>query len=542
MGLKRLKIGAFLLAGILMAGCGETENVSEETQVPVQETVEESKQIIEENQGETEDIDYASVFKGMKYAESYKGLLENNPIMTQRFGADPYAMVYGDTVYFYMTADAFEYDANGEVVENTYSKIRSINVVSTKDMVNFTDHGSIPVAGKAGIAKWANNSWAPAACWKNIDGKDQFFLYFADNGGGIGVLQGDSPIGPWGDPLQHGLITRQMPNCGNVLWLFDPAVLVDDDGRAYIYFGGGVPEGKISAPGTGRVAELGDDMISIKGEAVAIDIPYLFEDSGIHKFGNKYYYTYCTNWQVDQEGTDKYGFHNAEIACLESDSPMGPFTYKETILKNPGTFCGWYGNNHHCVFSFKDQWYITYHSRILEKKMGIEHGYRCTNIDEFEMGADGTIGMIAQTADGRKQITNLSAKEVTEATTAALMAGLETVHVDTEKESFMVLSGIDEGDFVKVQGIDFGSGVSKIKMWICPKEGVEKNSVIQIKIDKLFNEANGYLPVKDINATGQEKDGFMEFAADLDSSIEGIHDLFFVFAGKGYEVKSWCFE
>ena len=356
------------------------------------------------------------------------------------------------------------------------------------------------------------------------------------------MLVGDSPIGPFRDPLGKGLITRSVPNCDTVLWLFDPAVLVDDDNRAYIYFGGGVPEGKISAPGTGRVAELGDDMISLKGEPVAIDIPYLFEDSGIHKYNNKYYYTYCTNWQVDQAGTDKYGFHNAEIACLESDSPMGPFTYKETILKNPGTFCGLYGNNHHCVFSFKDQWYITYHSRILEKKMGIEHGYRCTNIDAFEMQEDGSIGTIMQTSNGRKQITNLSAKEETNATTVAMMAGLETAQVDVEHEDFMVLSGIDTGDYVRVQGVDFGTGVTKIKMWICPKEGVEKDSVIQIKVDKLFNEANGYLPVKDINSTGEERDGFTEFAATLDTPIEGIHDLFFIFSGKGYEIKSWCFE
>lgn len=534
-------IQSFLLGTLFvlsLTACGEKQEQGEVTEQSSQTEVKEES-IME---GEIEEIDYASIFKGMKYTESYKGLLDTNPIMTQRFGADPYAMVYGDTVYFYMTADAFEYDANGEVVENTYSKIRSINVVSTKDMVNFTDHGSIPVAGKAGIAKWAANSWAPAACWKNIDGKDQFFLYFADNGGGIGVLVADTPVGPFRDPLGKGLITRSVPNCANVLWLFDPAVLVDDDGKGYIYFGGGVPEGKVPAPGTGRVAALGDDMISIVGEPVAIDIPYLFEDSGIHKFGNKYYYTYCTNWQVDQEGTNKYGFYNAEIACLESDSPMGPFTYKETILKNPGTFCGLYGNNHHCVFSFKDQWYITYHSRILEKKMGIEHGYRCTNIDAFDMGADGTIGYIAQTSNGRKQVANLSAKDVINATTCAVMAGLETVHVDTEKEAYMVLSGIDEGDFVRVQGVDFGTGVTKVKMWICPKEGVEKDSVIQIKTDKLFNDANGYLPVKDINATGQEKDGFMEFSATLDTPIDGIHDLYFVFAGKGYEVKSWSFE
>ena len=63
-----------------------------------------------------------------------------------------------------------------------------------------------------------------------------------------------------------------------------------------------MPEDKVSAPGTARVVELGEDMISLKGDPKPIDVPYLFEDSGIHKYNDKYYYTYCTNWQVDAEG------------------------------------------------------------------------------------------------------------------------------------------------------------------------------------------------------------------------------------------------
>ena len=112
-------------------------------------------------------------------------------------------------------------------------------------------------------------------------------------------------------------------------------MLVDDDGNGYLYFGGGVPQGKVSAPGTGRCVALGDDMISLKGDPVAIDIPYLFEDSGIHKAGNKYYYTYCTNWQVDAEGTKKYGFTNAEIACLEV--PWDPSLIRRRFWRIPGS-------------------------------------------------------------------------------------------------------------------------------------------------------------------------------------------------------------
>lgn len=480
------------------------------------------------------------MFEQITYAKGYKGIDDTNPVMTQTYGADPYAMEYDGRLYLYMTGDVYEYDTDGNIKDNGYGKITTIRVISTDDMVNFTDHGAIQVAGKDGAAKWANNSWAPAAAWKEIDGKPQFFLYFADGGGGIGVLQGDSPTGPFRDPLGKGLIRRDMPNCGNVLWLFDPAVLVDDDGKAYIYFGGGVPQDRIADPGTGRVAQLGDDMISIVGEAKAIDVPYLFEDSGIHKANGKYYYTYCTNWQVDEAGTAKYGFHNAEIACLESDSPMGPFTYKETILKNPGTLCGLYGNNHHCVFQFKDHWYITYHSRILEKKMGVEKGYRCTNIDEFEMQADGTIGIIKQSYSGRTQLKYVDPYAVNRFSNMAVAGGIECVPADPDSEKSgcgnMAVGGIETGDYIEVQGVDFkdaGSGTLSIK--IRAKNLSGKDAGILIKTDTLFGEALG-----EVLITPSDGGDYAEYTAKV-QDIKGVQKLFFIFGGEGFEVESWQF-
>lgn len=517
-----------------LKGTGE----SGQAQIQEQETTKQTETVeLEEEKKEMTRADFEAMFKGVKNIIPNKGINDTNPIMTQKYGADPYAMVYGDTVYFYMTADAYEYDADGNIIENSYQKIKTLNVVSTKDMINFEDHGEVQVTKSA---KWAHNSWAPAAAWKNIDGKDKFFLYFADAGGGIGVLTADSPLGPFTDPLGKGIIRRDMPNCGNVLWLFDPAVLVDDDGKAYIYFGGGVPQDRISDPGTGRVAQLSDDMISIVGEPVRIDAPYLFEDSGIHKFNNKYYYTYCSNWQVDKAGTDKYGFVNAEIVCLESDSPMGPFTYKETILENPGKYIGLAGNNHHCVFTFKDRWYITYHSRVLEKKLGIQKGYRITNINEFTMQEDGTIGKISQVLNGREQLAWVNPYEENNATKVAVMSGLNTVPADEQAINTgcgtYALTEVQPGAFVKIQGVDFGATAPK-KFIARIKNNNAEVGAIALRGGQVFGEAFGYLAVD--ATTGEE---FVEFTADLDTDITGVQDLFLVFSGEGFEVLSWRFE
>lgn len=494
------------------------------------------------------------MFSEISKASFQKGFLDVNPIITQRFGADPYALVYGDEVYFYMTADTLDY--NGTTLkDNGYGLIDTISVVSTKDMVNFTDHGEIKVAGKDGAAKWARNSWAPAAAWKNIDGQDKFFLYFADSGSGIGVLVADSPAGPFTDPLGHGLITRQTPTCDKVLWLFDPAVLVDDDGSAYIYCGGGVPEGKASAPGTARVAKLGDDMISLATDPVAIDVPYLFEDSGIHKYNNKYYYTYCTNFSVDQAGKDKYGFDNGEIAVLVSDSPMGPFTYQERILKNPGSVFGLSGNNHHAVFNFKDQWYITYHTRVLEEKLGIANGYRCTFVTPFTMGEDGKIGSIFMDLGTRDQIAYVDPYEEVNATTASLLAGLTTSNAGLEA-GVWCLSNITEGSFVKVSGVDFGTGGASTitvkaaaasdretgKATILPlinKKEAKGSAVIQVRLDNFAGDILGYVDIEDVIKNGGS---FESVTAVLSKKPTGVHDLVFVFSGEGYEILSWQFE
>ena len=538
-------------AGMLVfTGCGETgsqktaEIVTTDTATDIatdntpDTATDITTDITTNNTTEEEAMDYAELFKGLELTKSYKGIQNNNPIFEQHYGADPYALVYEDTVYFYMTADAYEYDEAGEIKENTYGKIRSIYVVSTKDMINFTDHGEITIGGPDGAASWAANSWAPAAAWKMVDGKPKFFLYFADNGGGIGVVCADSPVGPFRDELGHGLIRRDMENCGNVEWLFDPAVLTDDDGRSYIYFGGGVPKGKAAHPMTARCAELGEDMMSLKDVPVVIDAPYLFEDSGIHKFNGKYYYTYCCNFSVDDAGKSEYGIENGEICVMESDKPLGPFTFKERILKNPEHYFGVGGNNHHAVFKFKDQWYITYHTRILEKEQGILHGYRSTSIDEFNIAEDGSIGSIPMTKGDRQQVGTFDPYQTVNAATFAVMGGVDTAPADDVSKKYgcgnMLLTAIDSGDFIKIQGVDFGTaGASKIVVTIKTNG---KEGVIRVTTKYPNGETAGYVPVKG------DGNGTTVLTADLDSPITGLNDLFFTFYGEGYDILDWHFE
>lgn len=104
----------------------------------------------------------------------------SNPLMDHKLGADPFALTYNGRVYVYMSSDAYVYNSNGTVKDNDFSALNKINVISSADMVNWTDHGAIPVAGannvngSAGIAKWASLSWAPSAAVKKLTDRINF--------------------------------------------------------------------------------------------------------------------------------------------------------------------------------------------------------------------------------------------------------------------------------------------------------------------------------------------------------------------------------
>jgi arabinoxylan arabinofuranohydrolase len=484
--------------------------------------------------------DSMKCFDNIELTKAVKGFGFKNPLMTQRLGADPYALVYNDRVYLYMTGDVVEYDKDGKVINNSYSKINTLNVISSADLVNWTDHGAIKAAGREGASTWGNNSWAPAAAYKKIDGKDKFFLYFANGGNGIGVLTSDSPTGPFVDPLGHALISRSTPNCANVAWLFDPAVLVDDDGTGYLYFGGGIPNNQFANPGTGRAVKLGEDMISLAGDPVSLDIPYLFEDSGINKIGDTYYYSYCSNWNVASEDTAKLGINNADIVYMTSKNPLGPFTLQKPILRNPGVFFGVWGNNHHCMFKFNDTMYMAYHSQMLEQKLGITGGYRSTNIDQVTVNEDGTIDNIKGTEFGVKQIKSLNPYDRCEAETMGTMAGISTVLIEESGNNSgtgnMAVTDIHTGDWIAIYGADFGEkGANRFTVMVKPPK--EAFGAIQIRLDKPTGDVIGYLKV-DADNTGE----YREITIELLTSVTGEHNLVFVFYGEGYDLDYWYFE
>ena len=471
----------------------------------------------------------AKAAAGVDYPDLSLGLGNtsvSNPIMTSRLTADPYAMEYNGRIYVYGTNDSQQYEKTPDA-DNNYSKINTINVYSSADMVNWTDHGAIPVAGSKGAAKWASNSWAPAACHKTINGKEKFFLYFADNGSGIGVLEADSPTGPWRDPIGKQLISRETPGCSGseIGWLFDPAVLVDDDGTGYLYFGGigdttDKPEDFIKNPKCGRVVKLADDMVSLAGDPVTIDAPYMFEDSGINKIGDKYYYSYCTNW-TDFSGRDE-NVPTANIAVMESDNPMTGFKFVGCVLKNPGTYFGASGNNHHCFAEFKGTWYAFYHTKKDTLALGTKGDYRTTYADILNLGEngnfknkDGSVADTKMTAKGVTAVGTVNPYNTIEAESFAIANQVGTI-ANSEASSNALWNGAnyslyntEVGSYIGVANVDFGDdGASTVSMKLSDTSMTE----------------------------------YKECVAALNKKVTGEHTVYFVFEKTNVLTDSWKFD
>lgn len=65
----------------------------------------------------------------------------SNPLIDHHLGADPFALTYNGRVYIYMSSDDYEYNSNGTIKDNSFANLNKVFVISSADMVNWTDHG-----------------------------------------------------------------------------------------------------------------------------------------------------------------------------------------------------------------------------------------------------------------------------------------------------------------------------------------------------------------------------------------------------------------
>jgi hypothetical protein len=293
------------------------------------------------------------------------GTSKSNPLFTDVYSADPAPMV--DNCTFYI-ACGHDQGSTGFVMREWY-------LLKSTDMVNWTRTTPLSLSTFA----WANaNAWAGQMI-KARNGKYYWYVPVNETGGGmaIGVAVADQPEGPWKDALGKPLINdkSEMANwgftdAGQTPYTIDPTVFIDDDGQAYLQYGG-----------FWRLvnAKLNSDMISISGKMVESTPSGFFEAPYLMKRNGQYYEIYASG-----------SANPTTIDYATSSSPMGPWTRRGTILPTMAKVSGQdEPTNHAGVAEFAGQWYIVYH--VSNGPNGGGTYKREVAVDKLFFNSDGTI-------------------------------------------------------------------------------------------------------------------------------------------------------
>ena len=221
---------------------------------------------------------------------------------------------------------------------------------------------------------------------------------------------------------------------------------------------------------------------------------------------------------------------------MTSKSPVGPWKYEGSILKNPGYFFGTGGNNHHCMIEFNGRYFMFYHTSVLQDEMGIKGGYRCTFINEVYV-EDGKIKPIIGDKLGVKQLMAFNPYQETEAVTMSNNAGIKTYEAEASNASSKVYLGdIDNGDWISVSQVDFGEkGPESLTLSYAASQN--NGGAVRISLDSLDGDAIAYVEITDTKGL----DNFVEVTVPV-SQVTGIHDIYFTFVGSGYQLDYWKFN
>lgn len=450
------------------------------------------------------------------------------PVFYQRFTADPWAIEYEGRLYVYCSHDF--YDAS-----RGYGYfMRDITLISTDDMKNWTDHGEVFSVDEA--AWHPSFTWAP--CVVERDGT--FYLYYGNGGSGISVATADNPLGPFRDTRPGPMVDFNTPgvilrdSLGNVVkndltvwgalhdkdrgfWCFDPGVFIDDDGQAYMCFGG-------AHPNNARIIKLKSDLVEVDGEAVNPHIPGFFEASAMHKHAGRYYYSYSGLLWGKPCNTE----------YVIGSSPMGPFSFPYRAQENPPLNDG--RNNHQCIFDFQGQSYIAYHNRalayMLNKPDNKSREYmRNVAIDRLEYNPDGTIKPVEMTRDGLRQLHPVDPFKRNEAETMAKGWVVQTQPISAGSKN-RVVSEINDGDYIVVKGVDFKQGARSFEASVaCSGKG----GVIEVRLESERGILLCSLPVADTGGW----DKWQTLSAKTQKQ-GGVADLYLVFRSKGKPGSEVC--
>lgn len=416
--------------------------------------------------------------------------------------------VFGDRIYVYGSHDR----VGSEVFCDYRLKVWSAPLDNLNE---WTCHGTVfstrDYEGHKADVDWTDNElYAPDVVEK--DGKYYLYAYIVGAAGCVAVS--DRPEGPF------KLLSKYTYNIENHYdngIFIDPGVLVDDDGRVYVYCG---------YLGSYMAEINGDNMYEVidgtyMEKIIPVEEPHcFFEACSPRKVGSRYYMIY----------SPKIG---SRLDYAVSDSPRGPFEYKGTIIDNGVDYPG--GNDHGSIMEINGQWYIFYH-RMTNGSIMSRRG--C--VEKIEILPDGTIPQVEMTSLGFEEY--LNPYKITYSDTACVLKGGCII---TERDEFeRCITMITDGAVMGWKYFEFGNDdktpvtlkcklrgcgcIGKIKVYLDSDEGEEIGSAD-------FGMNDGVVSVKLPPVTGRHslyikaQHGYEGWAKDMFKGRNLFELLSFVF-------------
>jgi beta-xylosidase len=278
-----------------------------------------------------------------------------NPVLPGWY-ADPELRVHDGRFYIFPTC-SLDYH------EQTY-----LDAFVSDDLVHWE---KLPRVLELKHLGWSNQTcaWAPSV----ISRYGSLFMYFSSgDGDGIG-------LGVWHEYWKRFVDPLRRPLIGE--WPFgaqpiDANVFLDDDGEAYLYFGG---HRRCVA------VKLKPDMNRLDGEFRLVTPDHYVEGPFMFRRKGQYYFM----WSEGGWSDGSYG-----VSYAIADSPWGPFQRVARILEKDDRIAGGPGHNSVLNLPGTDDWVICYHRR----PAGDTHrDHRVTCIDRLFFRPDGTIEPVVMT-------------------------------------------------------------------------------------------------------------------------------------------------
>ncbi len=264
-----------------------------------------------------------------------------NPIIANQGVNDPHIHIFDDKAYLYASHD--------KSVRNDDFIMEDWQVWSSNDLVNWTLQSTLyPDQTYLRSQPGFSSAWATDIAEKG----GRYFWYFSEANRQTGVVVGDTPVGPWSDPLGKPLLTENLTPTHE----YDPGLFSEGDERFIIF---GVWDYYL--------AKLADDMVSLAEDPRKIDVigargPYTFtkgtpfdgkltdDKPFLHKQDDLYYLSWGAFYATSRELYGPYQYRGAMIT--DASFPTG--------LSEPTWPTGPQQGRHGSFFSWHGQTYFAY--------------------------------------------------------------------------------------------------------------------------------------------------------------------------------------